>query len=236
MKLSLVPEDDMATDSNELDSGYVYKDTTDHYVRDNIPSSTNFIIKRIYFPDNIYSDKINQKEFKKILAKYGLSWIKSMAKTYFNSTGDKLMTGMYSNNNQSRKVFCIYEGHNKPMTAITKISGTGGNFLIDLNSFCNSIGCNIDDKSDTYISNVLLTLQEKGEIYIENDVATVGIDEYEKQIQEREDDIRKRIERELKRWLDAYADNLIGRGINIDIATKFRRMDIEKDVRRSMTR
>jgi len=38
------------------------------------------IIKRIYFPDNIY--RINNEEFKKILIDHGLVWNKDVMRTY----------------------------------------------------------------------------------------------------------------------------------------------------------
>lgn len=190
------------------------------------PINPNIIVKRIYFPDDVYSK--NQNEFKKILANYGLSWVKGMMKTYVGKEGIKLLTGMYGSADQSKKIFCIYEGTNKPMTAIVKVIGTGGNFLIDIISFGNRIGCVVEDKDDIYSNNVQLTLQEKGEIYVEEKLEVGKIEDYQKIFEEK---VKKYIEERLKEYIDAYKESFELRRINIDTVLFFKRKEIEDNVR-----
>jgi len=72
---------------------------------------------------------------------------------------------MYVGTDKNKKAFCIYEGTNKPTTAIVNIMDDGWNFLVDINTFCHCIGCIIEDKDELFVNNTLSTLQEKGEIY-----------------------------------------------------------------------
>ncbi len=193
------------------------------------PINPNAMVKKIYFPGDVYSK--NQNEFKKILANYGLSWIKGMMKSYVSKEGIKLLTGMYGSADQSKKVFCIYEGTNKPMTAIIKVIGTGGNFLIDIISFSNRVGCIIEDKDDIYSNNVILTLHEKGEIYVEKKIEDEKIEDYEKIFEEK---VQKYIDDRLKEYLDAYKESFEQRGISINTVIFFKRKEIEEDVRRGI--
>ncbi len=193
------------------------------------PINPNAIVKKIYFPGDTYSK--NQNEFKKILANFGLSWIKGMMKSYVSRDGIKLLTGMYGSADQSKKVFCIYEGTNKPMTAIVKVIGTGGNFLIDIISFSNKVGCIIEDKDDIYSNNVILTLHEKGEIYVEKKLEDEKIEDYEKIFEEK---IQKYIDDRLKEYLDAYKESFEQRGVSISTVIFFKRKEIEEDVRRGI--
>lgn len=205
----------------------------------NTPGAKANIVKRMYFPGDKYSQKENQKEFKKILATHGLSWVRSKMKSYSRKDGTALLTGMYASNDGNKKVFCIYEGTNKPMTAVIKLMGSGGLFLIDLNSFCNKIGCIIEDKDEAYANNILLTLQEKGEIYVENKmekVETKSIEEIQKEYEEK---IEKRINESVEEYIrvhrfvyDTYCESLFWkRGLSEAFIRKFRRLEVEKDIR-----
>lgn len=196
----------------------------------NMPPGINLVIKRIYFPGDTYSKY--QVEFKKILADHGLTWAKSMYKTYLNSkTGMKMISGGYSTVDQNKKIFAIYEGSNKPMTAIVKILGTGGVFLIELQGFCHKVGCTFEDKDENYINNVLLTLQERGEIYVEKKLTETDLDAFKKEFDEK---VKKYTDEILERWMDAYRDTLIKRGLTPEIIAKFRRMEIEDEVKSAL--
>ncbi len=192
------------------------------------PTSPNIIVKRIYFPGGLYSKKENQKEFKKIIAGYGLTWYKPMMKSYVNKEGIKILSGMYVSSDQTKKVLCIYEGTDKPMTAIVKVVGTGGNFLIDLGSFAHKIGCEVEDKDEMFINNTLLTLQEKGEIYKEKKIEETNIEDYQKILEEK---IQKYVEEALQRYIDANKESFERRGISIETVKFFMRKEVEEDVR-----
>lgn len=195
------------------------------------PVNLNVIVKRIYFPDATYSKKENQTEFKKILANYELTWVRGMMKTYVSKEGVKILTGMYVSADQNKKVFCIYEGTDKPMTAIVKIIGTGGNFLIGLGEFAHRIGCIVEDKDEMYVNNVLLILQEKGEIYVEKKLEAKEIEDYQKIFEEK---VQKYIEEYLNKYLDDYKESFDRRGISIKTASFFKRKEIEENVRWSL--
>jgi hypothetical protein len=188
----------------------------------------NVIVKRIYFPEDTYSKKENQTGFKKILAKYGLSWYRPMMRTYTNREGVSILTGMYASDDQHKKVFCIYEGTNKPTTVIIKIMGSGGNFLIDLGGFCHNIGCIIEDKDELFVNNTLLTLQEKGEIYVEKKLETGKLEDYEKIFEEK---VKKLVEEYTQKYVDAYKDTLARQGVSLETALFFKKKDIEENVR-----
>lgn len=197
-------------------------------------SGDGLIVKRIYFPEDTYSN--NQVEFKKILARYGLSWYRPMMKSYVSASGVTLLGGMYVSADQNKKMFCIYEGTNKPMTAVLKIIGSGGNFLIDLNSYCHKVGCIVEDKDETYVNNMLLSLQEKGEIYVEKKMDSKTLEDLQKSFNEK---VEKRLKEEIEKWIDAhkfiydtYCECLLwGKGISMDNIRKLRSMEIEKHVR-----
>jgi len=188
----------------------------------------NIIVKRIYFPGDTYSKKENQTGFKKILAKYGLAWYKPMMRTYTSKEGVRVLTGMYVSADQNKKVFCIYEGTNNPTTVIVKIMGSGGNFTIDLNSFCHGIGCVIEDKDELFVNNTLLTLQEKGEIYVEKKLEATKIEDYEKIFEEK---VKKLVEEYTQKYIDAYKDTLERQGISLKTALFFKKKEIEEGVR-----
>lgn len=192
------------------------------------PVSPNVIVKRIYFPDGIYSKKENQDEFKKILENYGFKLVEGMTKTYVNREGIKISTGMYVGPDKNKKVFCIYEGTDMPMTAIVKIIGTGGNFLIDIGSFAHKIGCPIEDKDEIFVNKTMLALQEKGEIYVEKIIEETKIEDFQKVLEEK---IQKFIEERLKEYINAYKESLERRGVSISTAAFFKRKEIEESVR-----
>lgn len=195
------------------------------------PINPNVIVKRIYFPGDTYSKKENQTGFKKILSKYGLAWYRSMMKTYTSKEGIGVLTGMYVSEDKNKKVFCIYEGTNMPTTAIVKIMGSGGNFIIDLNSFCHGIGCIIEDKDELFVNNTLLMLQEKGEIYVEKKLETIKIEDYEKIFEEK---VKKLVDEYTQKYIDDYKDTLARQGISIDTAVFFKKKEIEEGIRWSL--
>ncbi len=192
------------------------------------PANPNVIVKRIYFPDGTYSKKENQDEFKKILENYGFVWVESMMKTYVNKEGIEILTGMYVGPDKNKKVFCIYEGTDMPMTAIVKIVGTGGNFLIDIGSFAHKIGCIIEDKDEIFVNKTMLALQEKGEIYVQKIIEETKIEDFQKVLEEK---IQKFIEERLKEYINAYKESFERRGVNIGTAAFFKRKEIEESVR-----
>lgn len=195
------------------------------------PINPNIIVKRIYFPGDTYSKKENQKGFKSIITTYGLSWYRPMMKTYTNKDGISILSGMYTSEDKNKKVFCIYEGTNKPTTAIIKIMGSGGNFLIDITSFCHGIGCIIEDKDELFINNTLLSLQEKGEIYVEKKLEETKIEDYEKKFEER---VKQLLEENIQKYLEDNKDTLERRGIDLKTAVFFKKKDIEESVRWSL--
>lgn len=250
MPIPLVSEENMATKSKKTNivvtkkssipivSGYEDEgkvegkekvENTEKVEKKVIPSvNPNVIVRRIYFPGDTYSKKENQTGFKKILSKYGLAWYKPMMRTYTSKEGVSILTGMYVSADQNKKVFCIYEGTNKPATAIVKIMGSGGNFLIDLGSFCHGIGCIIEDKDELFVNNTLLILQEKGEIYAEKKLEATKIEDYEKMFEEK---VKKLVEEYTQKYIDAYKDTLAIQGISLKTALFFKKKEIEEGVR-----
>lgn len=210
--------------------------------------SPGMVIKRIYFPNNIYSNAANQTGFKSILKKFGLSWVSSSMKDYFGNDRKQLRTGTYVTESGDKKIFAIYEGSEKPATFIVKIIGSGGNFLLELNSFCHNIGCVIEDKNEAYINNVMLILHERGELYVEKTVENTTLEDLQRaqeeearQQKEREEKIQKIIDDAVERFIEAhkfYYDDRCEclfwrRGLDIAFVRKFRRMEMERDIRRN---
>lgn len=228
--ISIVPEEKVDKKvGNKIDSGKAENANIEKRV---IPSiNPNIIVKRIYFPEDMYSKKENQTGFKKIISKYGLAWYKPMMKTYTSKEGVSVLTGMYASADQNKKVFCIYEGTNKPTTAIIKIMGSGGNFLIDIVSFCHNIGCIIEDKDELFVNNTLLTLQERGEIYIEKKIEETKIEDYEKIFEEK---VKKLVEEYTQKYIEDYKYILERQGISLDTAIFFKKKEIEENVRWSI--
>lgn len=199
------------------------------------PTISVGIIKRMYFPEDAYSR--NQVAFKKILAAHGLSWIRGMMKTYTNKTGKQLLTGMYSTGDGSKKVFAIYEGTNKPATMLVKIMGTGGKFLLDLNSFCHKIGCVLEDKDSTFIDKTLLILQESNEIYIEKKMENVTLEDIQKKLEEK---IEVRINEAIEKFIESYrfyydnrCESLLWRKgfYDMNFIRRIRRLEIQENAR-----
>lgn len=256
MPLKLISEDDMATkskktgDTKKADIVVTKKSGMPIVLEENVekkiddtnvgnvekkvipPINPNIIVKRIYFPGDIYSKKENQKGFKNIIAKYGLSWHRPMMRTYTNKDGISVLTGIYVSADQNKKVFCIYEGTNKPTTAIVKIMGSGGNFLIDITSFCHGIGCIIEDKDELFINNTLLSLQEKGDVYVEKKLEETKIEDYEKKFEER---VKQLVEENTQKYIDDYKETLERRGIDLKTAVFFKKKEIEESVRWGLT-
>lgn len=207
-----------------------------------VPGAKPNIVKRLYFPGDKYSQKENQKEFKKILSTHGLAWVRSMMKSYARKDGTALLTGMYASSDKNKKVFCIYEGTNKPMTAVVKLMGSGGNLLIDLNSYCKKVGCIIEDKDEAYSNNILLTLHEKGEVYVEKKIEKVEIKTLEDIQKEYEEKVENAINDTVEKFIEAhrfiydtYCESLFWkRGLSEKFIRKFRRMEVEKDIRKAV--
>lgn len=262
MRLELVPEEEMVSKQKKKDETKLKTDikiirepkdtgginiTRDEDIKkdisltpksgDNVSGIRPTIVKRIYFPGDAYSR--NQVVFKKILAAHGLAWIRGMMKTYTSKTGGQLLTGMYATGDSSKKVFAIYEGTNKPMTAIVKIIGTGGNFLIDIGSFCHKVGCLIEDKDEMFVNKTMLVLQEGEGIYVEKKMENKTLEDIQREYEEK---VAKRLDEAIERFVESHrfvyddrCESLFWkRGLSEKFIRKFRRMEIEKDVRWSI--
>ncbi len=84
---------------------------------------TNLIVKKIYFPGNLYSQ--NKDNFKKVIVEFGLLWAKSSMRTHTNKEGKSLMSGIYYSPDQVHKILAIYQGTDKPATFFYKTIGSG---------------------------------------------------------------------------------------------------------------
>lgn len=201
------------------------------------------IIKRIYFPDNIYAQ--NMVGFKNILTKYSLLWIKS--EIYSGIDGRQIMSGIYYTSDNIHRILCIYEGENKPVTFFYKTVGSGGNFLIDLNSFCASIGCIIDIKDEEYMNNIILRLHDHEDINIFEEIKKERNKEIKKKREKEKGDdskkldefkisasdikIRGTIKKHIRRYIIDNGELLRRRGISIKVALLFKKKDIQSNVR-----
>lgn len=196
------------------------------------------IVKRIYFPGSTYGQ--NKENFKKILTKYGLVWAKSAYQTHTSKDGKRLTSGIYYTPDQAHKILCIYEGDDKPAIFFYKTNGSGGNFLIDINSFCLGIGCEIDTKDEEYINNITLRLHDYGDINIPEDLKKEKKKDEEKdtgstklsdfKIRAIDLKIRMNVRKSLRRYIVNYGESLRRRGINIKVALRFKKRDVERDV------
>ena len=179
-----------------------------------------------------------------MLKNHGLLW--GGAKVYTNEEGKRVLSGICGTTDNIHKILYVFEGQNKPATLFYKTVGSGGNFLIDLNSFCAGIGCVIDTKSEDYISDITHRLDKHGDINIPEEVRDKINDRVKK---EKGDDSRKlgdfkltvidiktRIftRRYLRRYLINYGESLRRRGIGMKVAILFKKRDIERDVRLSL--
>lgn len=195
------------------------------------------IVKRIYFPDAVYSK--NEGEFKKILETFELLWQDSIKKVYENAKKQKLLSGIYISPDKNKRIFAFYEGHNKPATFIVKILSGGGNFLIDLNSLCHNAGCIIEDRDEIYIGNILLRLKNFGDINLPEDVKKRK--DEDKENGEDYSKVKKRkmsffdirlmgiVRRHLRRYVLNNGKSLRRRGISIKVAIFFKKKQAKND-------
>lgn len=204
------------------------------------------IIKRIYFPGSTYSQ--NKTEFKNILVKYSFLWNKSAYQAYTGKDGRQIMSGIYYTNDQIHKILCIYEGDNKPATFFYKTIGSGGNFLIDINSFCLGLKCIIDDKNEEYMNNITLRLHDYEDINIteeikkekEKEKAGEKAGEREKGKDSKKGEfkisafdikVRSIARKYMRRYIIDNGEYLIRRGISIKVVSLFKKKDIQDNVR-----
>jgi hypothetical protein len=195
------------------------------------------IIKRIYFPGSIYSQ--NKAAFKNILTKYRLLWNKSAFQTYVGKDGRHIMSGIYYTDDQVHKILCIYEGDNKPTTFLYKTVGSGGNFLIDINSFCTGLGCIIDIKDEEYINNIILKLHDHESINILEEIKKEREKDKHKNNKKLEEfkinafDLKLRgiVRKYIRRYIIDNGESLKRRGIGIKVALFFKKKDIQSNVR-----
>lgn len=193
------------------------------------------IVKRIYFPGNIYSQ--NKSGFEKILSKHGLLWTKSAFQTHISKNRKKLMSRIYNTSDNVHKILCIYEGNDKPATFFYKTTGSGGNFLIDLISFCIGLGCVIDTKNEEYLNNIILRLYTYGDINIPEDKEakkekgqdSTKLNDFK--LRAFDINLRRSVRRQLMRYIIANGGSLRRRGISIKIASSFKKKDICSNVR-----
>lgn len=197
------------------------------------------IIKRIYFSDDVY--KRNEKEFTKMLGVHEISWYKPAEKMYVNDRKIKLLSGIYISKDQNKKIFAFFEGNEKPATMIVKISSGGGNFLIDINSFCHNAGCTIEDKDEKYLNGILLRLKEFGDIDIKErgHGKDYGKGYENKKLTDFKTDVssfklRRIVRSRLRRYLTDYGKSLLNRGISIKVASNFKKRFLEEDVKWAM--
>lgn len=193
------------------------------------------IVKRIYFPGNTYIQ--NRLDFDNILSKHGLVWTKSAFKIYTNKDKKQLSSRIYNTSDNVHKFLAVHDVSDNSATFFYKTIGTGGNFLIDLNSFCASIGCVIDTKNGDYLNKIILRLNDYGDINISED----GDIKKEKGKDNKslndfklgtfDINVRRLARRQLMKYIIAYGESLRRRGISIKIALYFKRKDIHNSVR-----
>lgn len=194
------------------------------------------IIKRIYFPDDMYSK--NENEFLKILKIFELSWQESIKKVYKNDKNVKLLTGIYLSPDKNRRIFAFYEGYEKPATFIVKILGGGGNFLIDLNSFCHNAGCILEDRDEQYVETVLSRLKNFGDIDVPGEVKKRKDGDKEKGENSRtlakvtlfDIKLRRVVRKCLRRYIINNGKSLIRRGIGIKIVRLFKKKQVQNNI------
>lgn len=188
------------------------------------------IIKKIYFSGNTY--KQNEKEFIRMLNTFDISWYKPAEKMYVNNKQIKLLSGIFLSKDQNKKIFAFFEGNEKPATMIIKISGGGGNFLIDINSFCHSAGCIIEDKDEKYLNNILSRLKEFGDIKVEN-IGSIENVKNNKRLADFDIStlVSRRIVRSImRRYVLSYGKYFLDRGISIKVVLSFKKRFFEEDV------
>lgn len=202
----------------------------------------HMIVKRIYFPDATYSK--NENEFKKLLETFGLLWQESIRKVYENNKKEKLLTGIYISSDKNKRVFAFYEGYQKPATLIIKILSGGGNFLIDLNSFCHNAGCILEDRDEQYVDDIISRLRNFGDINLPEDVKKWKYEDKENGKYSREDNtilktrkisfadikLRKIVGRYLRRHVINNGKSLIRRRISIKVVRLFKKKQVQNDI------
>lgn len=187
---------------------------------------TNLIVKKIYFPINLYSQ--NKDRFKKVLTEFGLLWAKSSMRTHTNKEGKSLMSGIYYSPDQIHKILCIYEGTDKPATFFYKTTGSGGLFLLNLIQFCTALGCVIEDKNDEYMQKVVMQLDSYGDINIEEKKEYARLSDFEKNAFDEK--VEKVIDKILNEYITYYDESFQKRGISIETVKFFKRKDLEQSV------
>ena len=196
------------------------------------------IVKRIYFPGNTYIQ--NKEGFENILSKHGLSWIKSAFKIYTNKDKKQLSSRIYNTSDNVHKILAVHDVGDNSATFFYKTIGSGGNFLIDLNSFCIGIGCTVDTKDEEYLNNIILRLHDYGDINIleDGDVKKekgqdiTRLNDFKLGVFDIK--VRSIARRQLMRYMVTYGESLRRRGIGIKTALHFKKKDIRDNVRWSL--
>lgn len=193
------------------------------------------IVKRIYFPENTYIQ--NKAGFENILSRHGLLWTKSAFKTYTNKDKKQLSSRIYNTSDNVHKMLAVHDVDGMSATFFYKTVGSGGNFLIDLNSFCIGIGCVVDTKNEEYLNNIILRLHEYGDINVPED---------EEAKKEKGEDItrlndfklstfdikvRRLARRQLIRYMITYGESLRRKGIGVKVALHFKKKDTHSNIR-----
>lgn len=185
---------------------------------------TNLIVKKIYFPGNLYSQ--NKDKFKKVLTEFGLLWAKSAMRTHTNKEGKQMMSGIYYSPDQTHKLLCIYEGTDKPATFFYKTTGSGGLFLLNLIQFCTVLGCVIEDKNDEYMQKVVMQLDSYGDINVGEKKEYAKLGDFEKKAFDEK--VKKVIDEILEKYIADCGESFVRRGISIETVKFFKRKDLEQ--------
>lgn len=193
------------------------------------------IVKRIYFPGNTYIQ--NREGFERILSKHGLLWIKSAFKIFTNKDKKQLSSRIYNTSDNVHKMLAVHDVGGESATFFYKTTGSGGNFLIDLNSFCVGIGCTIDTKDEEYMNNIILRLHNYGDINMpeDGDVKKEKVENITRlgdfKLSVSDIKMRRFVRRQLVRHIISYGESLRRRGIGIKIALRFKKEDVRNNVR-----
>ncbi len=193
------------------------------------------IVKRIYFPGNTYIQ--NKSGFENILSKHGLLWTKSAFKIYTNKDKKQLSSRIYNTSDNVHKILAVHDVGDNSATFFYKTIGSGGNFLIDLNSFCIGIGCIVDTKDEEYLNNIILRLHDYGDINIseDGDIKKEKVENITRlgdfKLSVFDIKMRRFVRRKLMRYIISYGESLRRRGIGIKIALRFKKEDVRNNVR-----
>ncbi len=179
--------------------------------------------------------------------------VKSTIQTYIDDNGKKIMYGTYNTLDKGQKLLYMYEEDYKHTTFFYKTTGSGGNFLIDINSFCKNKGCIIDNKNEVYINDIALKLHDHKTINLFEEIKKERENQFEKFEKDRErefEEIKKDREREfeikklsisdinrriiirrfLRRYIVDNGESLRRRGINVKVALFFKKKDLYNNV------